>query len=530
MLPERSILGLAIKTDANSWYIPVGHEPFLGSEPNNLSIPTDLFQGFTGVLVAHNMKFDFIVLDQANIKVPTENLWCTMMMSVYIDENHTPGHDLDTVLKRYLGERKKKVEREALLKFGWTKSPPQYMAEYAEQDCNSLPELYEVLHRNMTTPHIRLWEWVDRPFMLLLAKMEQQGILIDRELCSKLEAQCQLRLEEIRRELGFDPAKPSELHPKLFSEPPFGLGLTVPSLTPKGRPQVSLNWLEGVGHPTTALIYEYRKTSKQLSSYFSAYLNVTTRDYPRLHPNFKQNGTETGRLSCENPNLQQIPREDYKDASVKRLFLPEQNRQLWEVDYRTIEYRLQSVYAKSDKLIELFESEGDFHQLVADDITAKTGTNISRHKAKTINYLMSFGGGVSVLQKQLGVKYGLAEEIHKAYKASYPEIFDKAAEAQDAAEEEMQIDLWSGRTRHFQFPSETHKAFNAVIQGGSFEIVKRSMLMLDEAGFNMCNQVHDSVWFNVDNEQDVIEAQRIMSGWTKNFFGLTFSTDRKRLN
>ena len=157
----------------------------MGSEPNNLFIPEDLFSGYDGVLVAHNMKFDYIVLQQASTQVSAENLWCTMMLSVYIDENHIPGHDLDTVLKRYLGEQKKKVEREALVKFGWTKSPPAYMAEYAEQDCKALPELYEVLRSKTEDRHLELWSNVDRPFMLLLAKMEMQGIRINRELCAR---------------------------------------------------------------------------------------------------------------------------------------------------------------------------------------------------------------------------------------------------------------------------------------------------------------------------------------------------------
>ena len=143
---------------------------------------------------------------------------------------------------------------------------------------------------------------------------------------------------------------------------------------------------------------------------------------------------------------------------------------------------------------------------------------------------MSFGGGVKVLQKQLNVSYGLAESIHKAYRAAYPEIFDKAAEAQSVAEADMTIDNWEGRTRHFQYPGDCHKAFNAVIQGGSFSIVKHSMLKLKEAGFNISNQVHDSVLLNVKNEKEVIEAEAIMSGWTKEKFGLTFRTDRKKLH
>ena len=526
---ERYLLGLAITTDANTWYVPVNHKSFLGSEPNNIVIPSDLFVGFEGVIVAHNMKFDYEQLVSAGIKVPTENLWCTMMMSVYIDENHIPGHDLDTVLKLYLGEQKKVVEASALRKFGWEKAPVEYMQQYAEQDCKPLPALYSTLLQHSQEKHLALWREVDRPFMLLLAEMEMRGILIDRSLCERFLSQCEKRAKEIRQDLGFDPAKPSLLHPKLFDSPPLGLGLKVPSLTPGGKPHVSLDWLDSVGHPLTALVSEYRKTTKQ-SSYFESYLNLTTRDNPRLHPNYKQHGTETGRLSCENPNLQQIPREEYGDAFIKKLFLPSEGKELWEIDYRTIEYRLQSVYAQSAKLMGLFEAEGDFHQVVADDITNKTGISISRQRAKTINYLMSFGGGPKVLDKQLGVGFNKAKEIHDAYKASYPEIFDKSYEAQKVAEADMQIDQWSGRTRHFKFPSEAHKAFNAVIQGGSFEIVKRSMLKLQEAGYTIVNQVHDSVWIEVDNESEVIECQKIMTDWTKDYFGLSFTTDRKRLN
>jgi DNA polymerase-1 len=502
----------------------------MGSDPNNFELPTDLFVGFEGPIIAHNMKFDYSQLTLAGIKVPTGNLQDTMMLSVYIDENKTTGHDLDAVLERFLGIRKAKAEAKVLKSFGWEQTPPLFMAQYAEQDCQHLPELYKKLLSKSEEKHLKLWQETDCPFMLVLAEIEMQGILIDYDLCEKLQHQCQIRLDQLRLELSFDPAKPSQLHPKLFSDPPFGLGLPIPSLTPQGKPQVSLDWLASVGHPTTALVYEYRKTSKQLSSYFSNYLSLTTRDYPRLHPNFKQHGTETGRLSCENPNLQQIPREEYKDASVKKLFLPEPGKELWEIDYRTIEYRLQAVYSQSSQLLDLFENEGDFHQLVADDVTTKAGVTITRQRAKTINYLMSFGGGVKVLQKQLGVSYGIAENIHRAYKAAYPEIFDKAHEAQMIAEADMMIDNWEHRTRHFQYPEETHKAFNAVIQGGSAAIVKRSMLKLQNAGFSISNQVHDSIWLNVQNEKEVIEAEHIASEWTKNTFGLTFRLDRKRLN
>ena len=464
--------------------------------------------------------------------MPTNNLWCTMMMAVYIDEANkgkNAGHDLDTVFNKYLGERKKKVEKKALQQFGWENTPVEYMAQYAEQDCRPLPELYKILRPKLSDSIVKLWQEVDRDFMLLLGELENLGIPIDRQLCEVLNQKCLIRMNEIREELGFDPAKPSQLHPKLFHEPPFGLGLKPASKTPLGKPNVSLDWLQSIGHPMTSLVYEYRRTAKQQSSYFSAYLDLTTRENARLHCHFKQHGTETGRLSCELPNLQQIPREEYKDAEVKKLFLPEEGKQLWEVDFRTIEYRLQAVYAQDRKLISLFENEGDFHQLVADDLSAKLGVKFPRQQAKTVNYLMSYGGGKQVLAKALHTSVPAAQQIHAAYRNSYPLIFDKALEAQHAAECNMEIPMWSGRVRHFKYPGECHKAFNAVVQGGAFEIVKRSMLKLRASGFTMSNQVHDSVWINVDKEKDVEEAQNIMEGWTKDYFGLSFRTDRKRL-
>lgn len=498
-----------------------------------MAVPTDLFDGITAPIIAHNMKFDFQVLRKLGINLPTGNLQDTLAMSHFICEwnkGKDQGHALEVVAPKYLGmQSQKEVQKAKAMRPVWEITPPSLMALYAEQDARLLPELYKKLLSLMEPDWIRQWEEVDREFMLLLADIETLGLPIDRELAEKYEAQCLTRMAEIRQELGFDPAKPSQLHPKLFDDPPFGLGLSIPSQTPTGKPKVSLQWLESVGHPVTALVYEYRKTQKQVSSYFSPYCNLTTREYARLHCDFRQYGTETGRMSCADPNLQQIPREEYKDAKVKEVFNPEDGKQLWEIDFRTIEYRLQAVYANDKKLLELFSNEGDFHQLVADDVSRQTGTVISRQQAKTINYLMSFGGGVKVLRENLGVSWDMAKKIHQGYKDSYPDIFRRSAEAQRVAEDNMEIKYWFGRKRHFQWPGDCHKAFNAAIQGGSFEIVKRSMLRLREAGFTMSNQVHDSVWINVDSEQDVIEAQEIMEGWTEEAFGLRFSTDRKLL-
>jgi DNA polymerase-1 len=531
---DRYCLGISLTTDSDTYYIPVAHKAGWMGTPNNVVVPTDLFMDVTCPIIAHNMKFDYQVLRKAGILLPTGNLQDTLAMSHFICEwnkGKDQGHSLEVVAPKYLGKTSQKEVRKAkAMRPNWEITPPDLMAVYAEQDARLLPELYKKLLSLMEPSWIRQWEEVDREFMLLLADLETLGLPIDRVLAEKYQTQCLERMSEIRKELGFDPAKPSQLHPKLFREPPDGLGLVPLAKTPTGKPKVDLKFLAAhSGHRVCALAYEYSKTAKQVSSYFSPYINLTTRDYARLHCDFRQYGTQTGRMSCADPNLQQIPREEYEGSSVKKVFEAEQGKQLWEIDFRTIEYRMQAVYAKDPTLLNLFRNEGDFHQLVADDVSKQSGLSISRQQAKTINYLMSFGGGVKVLNEQLGVGFSKAKQIHEAYKNSYPLIFSKAQEATDAANRNMEIPMWFGRKRHFQYPAECHKAFNAAIQGGSFEIVKRAMLKLREAGFVMSNQVHDSVWINVDNEEEVKDAQELMEGWTEKAFGLRFSTDRKRL-
>jgi DNA polymerase-1 len=526
---ERYCLGISIATDRNTYYIPVGHRPWNGFSVTNVVVRPDLFQDLKVPLVAHNWKFDAKVLRKLGLTLPTDNLWCTMMMSVYIDENYKGkgmSHELADVAPRYLGkESQKEVGMAKAMKDLWEDIPPNYMGKYAEVDARLPYDLYSVLKSKMEPAWIKQWDKYDRDFMLLLMEMEELGVPIDREMCEKLGFQCETRLSEIRQELGFDPAKPTQLHPKLFSDPPFGLGLTVPSYTPKDhKPQVGLEWLQSVGHPTTALVYEYRKTSKQLSSYFSAYLKRSTRDYARLHPYFKQHGTVTGRLTCSEPNLEQIPREEYKNAEVKKVFLPEEGKQLWEVDFRTIEFRLMAVYCKNPALLKMFREEGDLHQLVADEI------GVDRHTAKNrINYPIGFGAGGNRIAKELGKSVSEGYKIFNKYRDAYPELFDKMEDAQRAAEAKMEISMWNGRKRHFRFESECRKAFNSIIQGGAFEIVKRGMLNLRKEGMVMSNQVHDSVWIQGDSEAQIIEAQRLMEDWTEKPFGLKFSTDRKLL-
>lgn len=525
-LADRFPVGISVATEKEDFYIPLGHSGTFFSENYRDELPKDLFQTDSNpIIVMHNAKFDLQVLK--DFDVPTGMLVDTMLMHHYIDEY--PPHGLKELAKELLGWEEPAAYRAAIRRMektagGYENIPVPAMAQYAMQDTRMTYCLFEKLYPEWLPEHRELWKNTDRPFMLLLTKMEERGILIDRELALQRSFSAGKRLQEIVYELGFDPAKPDTLREKLYGLPPMGLGLK-PTYTKTGKLATDDKVLAGITHPLGGILQEYRGLVKMKSSYYNAYLTLSEQD-ARLHANFLQHGTLTGRLACKDPNLQQIPR-DVDLKPIKKLFLPDPGKELWEFDFRNLEARLAAVYAQDETMLEVFRNEGDIHQTVADRL------GIDRFQAKVAVFSTLYGGGATNLSFQLGISFAKANQFIEAFKTEFPKLFESMALAEATADENGWVRLWTDRRRHFKYPSEHRKAFNSVIQGGGFEIVKKAMLILDEAGYEQINQVHDSTWVQLEHKDvkdALVEIPRLMSEWTLPHFGLNFSVDGKRLN
>jgi len=520
---DRICMGISLKTETDTFYIPTtAVSSFLGSHEAIL-VGAHLLDDVGAPVVSHNIKFDFHVLKKLGIHIPANlNFYDTMLMAHLIDENRVEGkygtYELQSLAKDYLGDRKE-IELSKAMKDSWNEMPAYIMAKYAEQDAQLHYDLYMTLKPKFVQ-YEETWK-IDRQLLLLLQEVEERGLKINTSKAKEIERDCYTRVLSIQQEIGIDPGKTTQLHPRLFSDPPVGIGLKVTHRTPGGKPQVNDKFLEQCNHPIAGLLLEWRKLNKQITSYYRPYV-VLAGTSGRLHANFNQHRTTTGRLSCNDPNLTQLPRE----GLVKGLFLPDEGKELWEIDYRGIELRLAAVYSQEAVLLEIFEAEGDMHQYTADKI------KISRHAGKTLNFSMIYGGGVRTLVRQLNIGEAEARRILDDFHVLYPRLFQTSQEASEAcARNNGAIKMWSGRYRHFRHASEYYKAFNAIIQGGSFEIVKRSCLALRNDGYDIRNIVHDSVWLSIDRGriQTVNEAQEVMSDWTRQAFGLNFSTEAKRL-
>ena len=512
---ERYCMGIALCIDNDCFYIPTHHNDW--GKGNITSVDTiGMFDKLANVpIIFHNAKFDIPVLAKIGLQVPKNQVYDTMIMAHLINEDQR-SFELDDLVRVHLGIRKDVKLAAAMKQFKWEHVPAYIFERYAIQDAQITYNLYWYL-KNHFEPYEKVWE-VDREFMYLLMDMERKGIRLDRDKTKISLYKNELWLDEFKKRLGFDPGKKKDLQKYFFKT----LGLKPLTFTPSRHdPQINTNFLEKTDHPACKEFRGFKEIEKRVTSYYRPYLRLAPNG--RFHPSYKQHGTVTGRPSCSDPNMFQIPR----DSDIKEFFLPEEGCELWEIDYNTIELRLIAVYSQDPRLLKAFKEDGDVHKLTADLI------GVVRQKGKEVNFTIGYEGGPTVLKFRLNITLEAAKDLHTAWHNAYPNVKKKSKEAQYSAEANGgKIKMWSGRHRHFFFAGDYYKAFNSIIQGGAFEITKLSSLKLQQAGFDIRNIVYDSVWLNIPvGEVDVKikEAEGLMSDWTEDLFGLRFSVESKRL-
>ena len=525
-----NLLGVSVSLpDGRIAYFPFNHK--MGLDFGDRNLPLDYLGMLWRALeekklIFHNAKFDLQIMEKNGFRRKGD-FACTMMMSHIVDPY--PPHGLKELGESRLGiedsaEMKDLLKRVQKAGLQWEHIPPSVMAPYAANDAYLTRELYKDLMQDFwefTTPEYFATEM---RFLLVLSAIESRGLPVDRdEIVVKLNATVE-RMLQVRQELGFDPAKRIALARKLYATPPDGLGLPphgygkATKSFPLGFPTMNDEVLSRYSHPVVGLVREYRSLQKVESTYLRPWWEKSRSD-GMLHPTFKPWGTITGRLSCENPNMQQIPRDSY----LKQLFLPQADHFLTEFDFDQIEFRLAAAYSKDRSIIDGLLAGDDVHSVVAKQL------GISRQEAKTVNYLMLYGGGVGKLAYTLGISFNAAKTFWEGYQTRYTGLTQASANATNSAQQRGSIKYWNGKLKPFKSSKEYHKAFNAACQGGAFEIVKRSMLLLADAGVEMVNQCHDSVWINTQSESENKEIRELMSSWQTKAFGVPFPVSSKQI-
>ena len=384
-----------------------------------------------------------------------------------------------------------------------------------------------------------LWE-TEADFIRLMARIKERGIKVDSAFSRKKVIEGTRILNKTRSELGWNPGSPDQLGKYLIDD----LGLPILKRTPGGKASFDKEaleeyevYLEATGDTTAQKVLTYRGWSKTVSSNFQAYLDLKDEN-EILHPNYKVHGTVTGRMSCEKPNLQQIPRESIKpwNGDVKKAFITREENHfldLWRkeqikrsisgrtrlrtFDFKQVEFRLAAAYAHEKELLEILNSGAD----IFTEMALRLGR--PRYQIKTFVYATLYGAGKKKIALVLKMPQSEADEFYEEYHGTWPGFRRMSDRATELARNDGYIEYWSGRRRHLH-RSEARLAWNSILQGGAFEIVKRRMLELKEEPIVL--QVHDSITLEDDDNCDTDRIKGVMEAVPEsNELGVKFEVD-----
>ena len=384
------------------------------------------------------------------------------------------------------------------------------------------------------TGSLDLFSSIEIPLIVILSRMEVAGIGVDTEFLRNLGGELQERLlaleASIHREAGveFNVNSTLQLREVLFDR----LGLPVTKKTPKGAPSTDASVLEKLAdsHPMIRDLLTYRELDKLRSTYVDALLRLVDED-GRVRGRFNQMGAATGRLSQEQPNLQNIPIRSEEGRAIRKAFVAAEEHVFVVADYSQIELRILAHLSQDPGLVEAFEKDLDVHTATAariNDIAPDDVTPDQRRRAKMINFGLLYGMEAYGLAKRLGISREEAQEHIDTYFAQFPDVREFLHGVVDKARADGYTTTILGRRRYLPRLSSSsfrdrqageRMALNAPIQGSAADVIKKAMIDLDPhlAGYDaqMLLQIHDELVVEVPEEhRDAVVdlMHRIMEG------------------
>lgn len=482
-----------------------------------------------GVLkVGHNMKFDHHVLHHAGLDVTPVD--CTMLMSYVLDgSNH--GHGMDELARLHLGLTTipfSEVCGRGKDQITFDQVPLDLACRYAAEDADVTLRLYHLFRdRLLSERMMTIYETLERSLLPVLVVMERQGILVDGLVLKRLSVDFTQRmavLEGTIHQLAgrvFNLASPKQLGEVLFDEMKLSGGKKSAKSGAYTTDAAVLEQLSEAGHVLPARILEWRQLAKLKSTYTDALMARIDKISGRVHTSFAQTVTSTGRLSSNDPNLQNIPIRTDDGRKIRHAFIAAPGYVLVAADYSQIELRLVAHVAGIAALKEAFLHGADIHAITAAQVFGVALEEVDsslRRRAKAINFGIIYGISAFGLAAQLGIPIGQAKTYIDAYFAKYPEIPAYMERTREEAREKGFVVTLFGRKCYTPGMRDKNAnvrgfaeraAINAPIQGGAADIIKRAMIRLpgrlvaENLGARMLLQVHDELVFEVpDGEVD----------------------------
>jgi DNA polymerase-1 len=541
------MLGIGLSTGPQTgYYLPAEH---LDEHAKQL-VQQLLDKGSQGeiTLVAHNLKYDLHILATWGLKIPdTSKYFDTLIASFLLQAGEgglgTRGlKDLAfshlgmvmTTLDDLLGRGKNKKEMRDL--------ELQVLGEYCCSDVDATIRLYQLFSVQLEANQYleKLFKQIEMPLVKVLIEIERRGIYLDMQKLAELTEEARNLLAETQQDIyktvgrEFNIGSPRQVGDILFGELKIHEGSKIPvSKTKTGSYSTDERTLMNFAkdNEIVSKIMSYRELSKLISTYYEGLVKVVSPE-GKLHTNYNQTVAATGRLSSQNPNLQNIPISSEIGRRIRLAFKPGEGRCFWAFDYAQQELRLLAHFSGEDKLKEAFANDLDVHSVTASEILDVPLAEVSKDQrriGKTVNFGVIYGISAFGLADRLKIDHATAQQFIKAFFENYPKVAEYFKQVKQQALTAGEIYTILGRKRDARAFNTSNMRVRAAIerelinfplQGSAADIMKLAMLRLNSdqelapywgKELQLHLQIHDELLFSLPKKIEESVLQKVIA-------------------
>ncbi len=541
------LVGISLCVEAGTAaYIPLGHRyPGAGDQlalDHVLAKLKPWLEDAHAPKLGQHLKYDTHVF--ANHGVTVRGAAHDTLLQSYVLESHKP-HDMDDLALRHLSIKTityDEVTGKGAGRIGFEQVSIERATEYAAEDADITLRLHETLYPQVAADEklLHIYRDIELPVMQVLQKVERNGVLLDTKLLGELSGEFGAKMIAIEAKAYEQAGQPFNLSsPKQIQEILFDKqGLKPVKKTPTGQPSTDEDSLEqlALDHPLPKLILEYRGLAKLKSTYSDKLPSMINPDTGRVHTNYGQAIAVTGRLSSNDPNLQNIPIRTAEGRRIREAFIASPGCVIMSADYSQIELRIMAHISQDASLLKAFAAGEDIHRATAAEIFGGTPAEVSseqRRYAKVINFGLIYGMSAFGLARQLGLERGAAQQYMDRYFARYPGVDAYMKDTRETARNQGYVETVFGRrlwlpeirsSNQARRQGAERAAINAPMQGTAADLIKLAMIAVDQwlaqehLATRLIMQVHDELVLEVpEAERDMVKQQLpgLMNGVAK---------------
>lgn len=529
---QAELVGLSFSTAENeACYIPVGHDyagaPEQLDRNEVLAQLKPILEDKAAKKIGQHIKYDKNVL--ANYNINLQGILSDTMLASYVLNSVATRHDMDSLSLKYLGHNTihfEDIAGKGAKQITFNQIALEEAAPYAAEDADVTLRLHEALQMLLKDKGAlpSVLNDIEVPLSSVLAKMEQNGVLIDSQLLGQQSQTLAARIMELETEVhelageSFNLGSTKQLQNILFEK----MGLPVVKKTPKGAPSTSEEVLQELAleYELPKMIMEYRGLTKLKNTYTEKLPKMIHHRTGRVHTSYHQAIAATGRLSSTDPNLQNIPIRTPEGRQVRQAFIARPGYKVVAADYSQIELRIMAHLSKDNGLVSAFSSGKDIHSATAAEVFDVPLDEVSvneRRSAKAINFGLIYGMSAFGLSKQLNISRYDAQQYMDLYFERYPGVLSYMESTRESAKQKGYVSTVFDRRLYLpdikasnamRRKGAERAAINAPMQGTAADIIKKAMIDVDawindiqDEDILMIMQVHDELVFEIKEER-----------------------------